>query len=171
MVKDVDMIGVQMDLGASKRGVAMGPMAIRYGGLREGLEKLGHVVHDRGDIVPMETGESRPDLRYYQQVVDVNRRLYEQVTASLEQGHFPVTLGGDHSIAAGSIAAVAKHYEKKGGIGVIWIDAHGDWNHRQYARYALFRRVRSRPGLHGGLWPGAGLCRCAALRSDRRSGY
>ncbi len=128
MVKDVDMIGVQMDLGASKRGVAMGPMAIRYGGLREGLEKLGHVVHDRGDIVPMETGESRPDLRYYQQVVDVNRRLYEQVTASLEQGHFPVTLGGDHSIAAGSIAAVAKHYEKKGGIGVIWIDAHGDWN-------------------------------------------
>lgn len=128
MVKDVDMIGVQMDLGASKRGVAMGPMAIRYGGLREGLGKLGHVVHDRGDIVPMETGESRPDLRYYQQVVDVNRRLYEQVTASLEQGHFPVTLGGDHSIAAGSIAAVAKHYEKKGGIGVIWIDAHGDWN-------------------------------------------
>jgi len=128
MLKDVDIIGVQMDLGASKRGVAMGPMAIRYGGLREGLEKLGHTVHDRGDIVPLETGESKPDLRYYEQVVDVNHRLYEQVIASLERGHFPITLGGDHSIAAGSIAAVSKHYESKGGIGVIWIDAHGDWN-------------------------------------------
>jgi len=128
MLKDVDIIGVQMDLGASKRGVAMGPMSIRYGGLREGLEKLGHTVHDRGDIVPLETGESKPDLRYYEQVVDVNHRLYEQVIASLERGHFPITLGGDHSIAAGSIAAVSKHYESKGGIGVIWIDAHGDWN-------------------------------------------
>ena len=128
MLKDVDIIGVQTDLGASKRGVAMGPMAIRYGGLREGLEKLGHTVHDRGDIVPLETGESKPDLRYYEQVVDVNHRLYEQVIASLERGHFPITLGGDHSIAAGSIAAVSKHYESKGGIGVIWIDAHGDWN-------------------------------------------
>ena len=128
MLKDVDIIGVQMDLGASKRGVAMGPMAIRYGGLREGLEKLGHTVHDRGDIVPLETGENKPDLRYYEQVVDVNHRLYEQVIASLERGHFPITLGGDHSIAAGSIAAVSKHYESKGGIGVIWIDAHGDWN-------------------------------------------
>ena len=128
MLKDVDIIGVQMDLGASKRGVAMGPMAIRYGGLREGLEKLGRTVHDRGDIVPLETGENKPDLRYYEQVVDVNHRLYEQVIASLERGHFPITLGGDHSIAAGSSAAVSKHYESKGGIGVIWIDAHGDWN-------------------------------------------
>lgn len=128
MVKDVDIIGVQMDLGASKRGVAMGPMAIRYGGLREGLEKLGHAVHDRGDIAPVEEGKSKPDLRYYEQVVDVNRRLYEQVKTSLEREHFPVTLGGDHSVAAGSIAAVSKHYENKGGIGVIWIDAHGDWN-------------------------------------------
>ena len=85
MVKEIDIIGVQMDLGASKRGVAMGPMAIRYGGLREGLEKLGHLVHDRGDIAPLETGESKPDLRYYEQVVDVNRRLYGQVTASLER--------------------------------------------------------------------------------------
>lgn len=131
MHKALDIIGVQMDLGASKRGVAMGPMAIRYGGLREGLERLGFSVHDRGDIVPLTEGKSLPELRYYEQVVDVNRRLYEQVAESLERGHFPITLGGDHSVAAGSIAAVSKHYESKGGIGVIWIDAHGDWNNEK----------------------------------------
>lgn len=131
MIKALDMIGVQMDLGASKRGVAMGPMAIRYGGLREGLEQLGFAVHDRGDIVPLPEGKSLPNLRYYEQVVDVNCRLYHQVKESLEQGHFPITLGGDHSVAAGSIAAVSKHYEKQGGIGVIWIDAHGDWNNEK----------------------------------------
>lgn len=130
-MKKLDLIGVQMDLGASKRGVAMGPMAIRYGGLREGLEALGFAVHDRGDIVPPEEGESRTNLRYYDQVVDVNRRLYEAVRDSLQRGHFPVCLGGDHSIAAGSIAAAAEHYAEKGGIGVIWIDAHGDWNNEQ----------------------------------------
>ena len=74
-MKELDIIGVQMDLGASKRGVAMGPMAIRYGGLREGLESMGFSVHDRGDIVPPEAGESRPGMRYYDQVVDVNRLL------------------------------------------------------------------------------------------------
>ena len=88
-MKELDLIGVQMDLGASKRGVAMGPMAIRYGGLREGLEALGFAVHDRGDIVPPEEGESRPNLRYYDQVVDVNSRLYEAVRDSLQRGIFP----------------------------------------------------------------------------------
>lgn len=130
-MKELDIIGVQMDLGASKRGVAMGPMAIRYGGLREGLESMGFSVHDRGDIVPPEAGESRPGMRYYDQVVDVNRRLYQQVQESLERDHFPVCLGGDHSIAAGSIAAAAEHFAPKGGIGVIWIDAHGDWNNEE----------------------------------------
>ena len=128
MERQLDIIGIQMDLGASKRGVAMGPMAIRYGGLLEGLEKLGYTVFDRGDIVPLPQGQSLPNLRSYEQVVDVDRRLYGQVKESLERGHFPVVLGGDHSIAAGSIVAASKHYEGRGGIGVIWIDAHGDWN-------------------------------------------
>ena len=86
----VDIIGVQMDLGASKRGVSMGPMAIRYGGLQEGLEALGYTVLDEGDIVPPTEGKSLPELRYYEQVVDVNRRLYEAVTESLNRGHFPL---------------------------------------------------------------------------------
>ncbi len=130
-MRDLDIIGVQMDLGASKRGVAMGPMAIRYGGLCEGLTHLGYTVHDRGDIAPLPEGESLPDLRFYEQVVDVNRRLFDAVTDSLNRGHFPITLGGDHSIAAGSVAASAAHFAPKGGLGVIWIDAHGDWNNQE----------------------------------------
>lgn len=125
MENTLDIIGVQMDFGASKRGVAMGPLAIRYGGLREGLEELGYHVNDLGDLIPLPTGESQSSMRNYQQVNDINCRLYHQVTASLQKDHFPIVLGGDHSIAAGSIAAVSSHFSS---IGVIWIDAHGDWN-------------------------------------------
>ena len=125
MISKLDIVGVQMDLGASKRGVSMGPMAIRYGGLCEGLERMGFDLRDLGDIMPPVTGATREDMRNYEQVIDVDRRLYHIVTESLDQGRFPIVLGGDHSIAAGSIAAVSAHYKK---IGVIWIDAHGDWN-------------------------------------------
>ncbi len=128
MRKILDIIGVQMDFGASKRGVSMGPLAIRYGGLCEGLQCLGYTVRDLGDLAPLPTGASMASMRNYEQVVDVNRRLYKQVTATLQNGHIPIVLGGDHSIAAGSISAVAGHYQK---IGVIWIDAHGDWNNEE----------------------------------------
>ena len=123
--KKLEVIGIQMDMGASKRGVSMGPAAIRYGGLVEGLEKLGYEVLDLGDILPLREGKSRPELRNYEQVIDINKKLYHAVSEILERGSFPVVLGGDHSIAAGSISAVAAHHKK---IGVIWIDAHGDWN-------------------------------------------
>lgn len=125
VLRTIDIIGVQMDLGASKRGVSMGPMAIRYGGLCEGLERMGYTVRDLGDIIPPASGSTRETMRNYQQVSQVNRQLFQAVSTSLEEGSFPVVLGGDHSIAAGSISAAAKHY---GDIGVIWIDAHGDWN-------------------------------------------
>lgn len=127
-MKTIDVIGVQMDLGASRRGVNMGPMAIRYGGLCEGLEQLGFTVNDLGDIVPLVSGATAPYMRNYEQVIELNSRLYCLVSAALEQNHFPLVLGGDHSIAAGSISAVARHYRK---IGVIWIDAHGDWNNEE----------------------------------------
>jgi len=104
----------------------MGPAAIRFGGLVEGLERQGHHVRDRGDILAPRTGASREKLLHYEQVSEVNRRVYLSVTETLEEGRFPVILGGDHSIAAGSIAAVSKRHS--GNIGVIWIDAHGDWN-------------------------------------------
>lgn len=92
----------------------------------EGLERQGHHVRDRGDILAPRTGASREKLLHYEQVSEVNRRVYLSVTETLEEGRFPVILGGDHSIAAGSIAAVSKRHS--GNIGVIWIDAHGDWN-------------------------------------------
>ena len=128
MERMIDLVGVQMDFGASKRGVNMGPTAIRYAGLCEGLEHMGFQVENLGDIVPAPKGATKPTLRNYEQVVDVNRRLYHTVYQSLENGHFPVVLGGDHSIAAGSISAVSKFY---GSIGIIWVDAHGDWNNEE----------------------------------------
>lgn len=126
--KGLDIIGVQIDLGASQKGVAMGPTAIRYAGLKDDLKDMGLDVYDKGDIIPLQEGATRPDMIAYEQVNDANKRLYENVYKTLESGRMPVVLGGDHSIAAGSISAVSKFYEDKGPIGVIWIDAHGDWN-------------------------------------------
>lgn len=131
MNKSIDVIGVQMDFGASKRGVAMGPAAIRYAGLLDNLKGMGFDVHDKGDILPLLRGKTSETMRNYEQVIDVNRKLYDKVTTSLSRGRFPLVLGGDHSIAAGSISAVSKAYQDKGGIGVIWIDAHGDWNNEK----------------------------------------
>lgn len=124
-MKKVDVIGVQMDLGAGLRGVNMGPGAIRYAGVIDGIKELGYEVEDKGDIVPLKTGATADNMRNYEQVIDSNRRLYEVVKASHEAGAMPVVLGGDHSIAAGSISATSKHFGK---IGIIWVDAHGDWN-------------------------------------------
>lgn len=124
----LDIIGVQMDLGASKRGVSMGPVAIRYGGLCDGLKQLGFTIHDLGDIIPMAAGATSDHMRYYEQIIDMNRQLYHIVYDTLTHGHFPIILGGDHSIAAGSISAAVRHNPN---IGVIWIDAHGDWNNEK----------------------------------------
>ena len=127
-VKDIDVIGVQIDFGASQKGVAMGPLAIRYAGLCPDLRRLGYTVRDKGDIIPPPDGMSLRHMIRYEQVNETNRQLYNAVSETLSGGRFPLVLGGDHSVAAGSVSAVAKHYESQGEIGVIWIDAHGDWN-------------------------------------------
>lgn len=124
-MKRVDLIGVQMDLGAGTRGVNMGPAAIRYAGVKHEIKELGYEVIDKGDLIPKAEGATSEKLRFYEQVNDVNKKLYEETLKSHEEGAFPVILGGDHSVAAGSISATAKHFKN---IGVIWIDAHGDWN-------------------------------------------
>lgn len=126
--KEIDIIGVQIDFGASQKGVAMGPLAIRYAGLKPDLRSMGYKVYDKGDIIPPEDGMSLRNMIRFEQVNATNRQLYEEVTETLNNGRFPLVLGGDHSVAAGSVSAVAKHYENQGEIGVIWIDAHGDWN-------------------------------------------
>lgn len=126
--RNIDIIGVQIDFGAAQKGVAMGPLAIRYAGIKPDLRNMGYTVKDKGDIVPPEDGMSLRNMINYEQVNATNKELFEKVSETLADGHMPLVLGGDHSLAAGSVSAVAKHYEPEGEIGIIWIDAHGDWN-------------------------------------------
>ena len=131
MKRTVNLIGARMDLGASKRGASLGPAAIRLAGLRQGLESLGYRVKDLGDVQPLTLEETEGNLRCAHQVTQVDREVYDRVLESLEEEALPMLLGGDHSIAAGSIAAVSQYYARQGkSIGVIWIDAHGDWNNQ-----------------------------------------
>ena len=117
-----------MDLGASKRGVSMGPLAIRHAEICENLSRMGFLWRDKGDIIPSLDGDSTPRLRNCGRIAEANGRLYAMVEESLQSGAFPVVLGGDHSVAAGSVPAVAAHYEN---AGLVWIDAHGDFNDDQ----------------------------------------
>lgn len=126
MKKRIDLTGVQIDCGASKVGSSLGPTAIRIAGLGEGIKALGYELKDKGDIVQPREGATSEKLRNYESVIATCKSLYENTLESLEEGAFPIAIGGDHSLAAGSIAATLKHH--KGNVGVIWIDAHGDWN-------------------------------------------
>ena len=135
MLRKLDLIGVQSDWGASQRGASMGPAAIRFGGLVEGLERQGHHVRDRGDILAPRTGASREKLLHYEQVSEVNRRVYLSVTETLEEGRFPVILGGDHSIAEEAQRQHRRHMDRC----PRRLEQRGEHMHRQYARDALFR--------------------------------
>ncbi|MEI3613664.1 arginase [Pseudogracilibacillus sp. SO30301A] len=129
MNKDISLIGVPMDLGQTRRGVDMGPSAIRYAGIVERLEKLNFNIHDLGNIDISRPDRNQPEredkLRNLQEVVEANTRLANLVDEQVKNNHFPLVLGGDHSIAIGSLAGVSRHYEN---LGVIWYDAHGDIN-------------------------------------------
>jgi arginase len=128
----IDLYGVPMDLGASRRGVDMGPSALRIAGILERLRRLGHEVLDRGNL-PVPAMESTPAgdgrARYLGPIHRTCEELFGAVAATLGQGRFPLVLGGDHSLAVGTVAAVAAHYRERGErIGLIWFDAHGDMN-------------------------------------------
>lgn len=123
--KTIHVIGMQMDLGASKRGVSMGPLAIRYAGLMEKLSEMEFAVVDKGDILTGQAETADPRMKNFKPIFEANKSLFEKVTDSLRHGALPVILGGDHCVAAGSITAAASHFNK---LGVIWIDAHGDFN-------------------------------------------
>lgn len=129
-MRKIDIIGLQMDLGASRRGVDMGPLAIRHAGLHEKLTREGLDWWDAGDIIPGQRGpaSAQPNMRNFGQIVSANEALYHKTLESLANGRMPIVLGGDHSVAAGSIPAVRRHF---GDIGVIWVDAHGDFNDDQ----------------------------------------
>ncbi|GGK31298.1 arginase [Caldalkalibacillus thermarum] len=128
MNRKVSILGVPMDLGQGRRGVDMGPSAMRYANAKERLEKLGFEVKDLGDI-PVPSIEERTsnelNLKCLDEVVEVNQVLADRVSEIVAGGSFPLILGGDHSIAIGTIAGVARHYKR---LGVIWFDAHGDLN-------------------------------------------
>ncbi len=126
---NVDIIGVPLDLGAGRRGVDMGPSAIRYAGLGMAIAELGHCVNDYGNIHvdvtddnPMETDRR---MKHLAEITRVNALLAQQVSESIRRGSMPLVLGGDHSIAVGTIIGVQKELKN---IGVIWVDAHGDFN-------------------------------------------
>ncbi|HEV8200765.1 MAG TPA: arginase [Candidatus Polarisedimenticolia bacterium] len=130
--RPIDLIGVPLDLGAGRRGVDMGPSAIRIAGLTARLTELGHTVVDRGDVrVPIPetipvTGEK---MRYIAEISAVCRTLAQLTHAAAAEGRIPVSLGGDHSLAAGSVAGSARALHERGeSLGLLWVDAHADMN-------------------------------------------
>ncbi|MCA1032939.1 arginase [Bacillus timonensis] len=126
MKKTISIIGVPMDLGQMRRGVDMGPSAIRYAGVVERLENLNYEIDDHGDIeIGRRETTSIDNLRNLKAVAEGNEKLASAVDQALSAGNFPLVLGGDHSIAIGTLAGVAKHFKN---LGVIWYDAHGDLN-------------------------------------------
>ena len=126
MHKKIQIIGVPIDLGQSHRGVDLGPGALRYAGLAARLEKLGYEVHDSGNL-PVPVRESVADERedrYLPSIIKVCQAACEAGQQALQKERIPVFLGGDHSIAIGTVAGVASSEP----VGVIWIDAHGDFH-------------------------------------------
>jgi arginase len=124
----VAIIGAGLDLGADRRGVDMGPSAIRYAELAARVRSLGRHVVDRGDVrapVVEATEVGDPRYRYLGSIMQVCNRLAELVDEAAGQGHLPLVLGGDHAIAMGSLGGMARRH---GPGAVLWIDAHGDLN-------------------------------------------
>ena len=132
MAHKVRIIGVPMDLGQSRRGVDMGPSAMRGAGLQLRLKQMGHQVEDIGNISvkqpeEMSVGEKR--AKYMTEIAETCKDLAGIVQKSLEENFIPLVLGGDHSIAVGAVSGVSAHFRKeKKQIGYLWLDAHGDMN-------------------------------------------
>jgi arginase len=130
--RKIRVIGVPLDLGQSRRGVDMGPSAVRVAGLEMRLEELGHVVEDSGNIavaIPEQKKAGDPHAKYLKEIAATCTKQAELVVKTLEAGKVPLVLGGDHSVGAGTVAGVAEFYRRQGKkVGLIWIDAHPDIN-------------------------------------------
>lgn len=125
---NISLIGVPMDLGQNRRGVDMGPSAIRYAGVVERLEEIGHTVTDEGNIqiaAAEKTASPDTNLKNLIEVTDASTALANKIHDVMENGQFPLILGGDHSIAIGTLAGLGDRYDN---LGVIWYDAHADLN-------------------------------------------
>jgi arginase len=130
--KQIRLIGVPLDLGADRRGVDMGPSVLRLSGLGTQLKNLGYQVEDTGNIAtPVFENCSPGDLKckYEKEIASVSEALAARVFTALEENTLPLVMGGDHSIAIGTLAGVARYFrQRKQNIGLLWIDAHGDIN-------------------------------------------
>jgi arginase len=130
--KKIRVIGVPLDLGQSRRGVDMGPSAVRVAGLEARLEALGHIVEDGGNVavaIPEQKKEGDPHAKYLKEITATCSKHAELILKTLEAGKFPLSLGGDHSMAVGSVSGVAEFYRRQNQkVGLIWIDAHTDIN-------------------------------------------
>ncbi len=128
----IAIIGAPMDLGAGRRGVDMGPSALRLAGLNEKLTSLGYEVDDLGNVLvdqPESSPVGKPDARYLPQIAHTCERLADLVEKTADERRVPVVLGGDHSIAVGTISGMSHHFRKtQRKMGLIWIDAHADMN-------------------------------------------
>ena len=130
--RQIRVIGVPLDLGQSRRGVDMGPSAVRVAGLEARLEAIGHVVEDGGNVavaIAEQKKEGDAHAKYLKEITATCTKHAELVVKTLEANKVPITLGGDHSVAAGTVAGVAEFYRRQDQkIGLIWIDAHTDLN-------------------------------------------
>jgi arginase len=130
--RQIRVIGVPLDLGQSRRGVDMGPSAVRVAGLEARLEGIGHIVEDAGNIavaIPEQKKEGAANSKYLKEITATCTSSADLVLKTLEAGKIPLVLGGDHSVAVGTVSGVAKYYRRKNQkIGLIWIDAHTDIN-------------------------------------------
>jgi arginase len=132
MPRAVTLIGVPLDLGAGRRGVDMGPSALRVAGVDARIAQLGYEVADWGDLpvaIQETQGQGDPRLKYLHEILEVCGLLRDRVGEALASGSVPVVLGGDHSVAMGTIAGLSRHFRARGEkIGLIWFDAHADAN-------------------------------------------
>ncbi len=133
MPTTLELFGAPTDVGASMRGAAMGPEALRVAGLVQALQAQGLTVVDAGDLLGPPHPLSEPVLahgyKHLPEVVAWNQLVFQATQAALKRGHFPLMLGGDHAVAVGSIAAVAQHCHASGKhLRVLWLDAHADFN-------------------------------------------
>ncbi len=128
----VRILGVPLDLGQERRGVDMGPLALRAAGLNRELRALGHEVEDAGNVAVHLLEELPPGVmkaKYLQEIAETSHEVAERVRETLDAGLFPLSLGGDHSMAIGTLAGVSAHFHGRGeSVGLVWIDAHGDMN-------------------------------------------
>ena len=130
--RQIRVIGVPLDLGQSRRGVDMGPSAVRVAGLEARLEELGHTVQDAGNVAVAIAEQKKigePNAKYLREITATCTKHAELVVKTLEAGEVPLVLGGDHSVGAGTVAGVAEFYRRLNKrIGLLWIDAHTDIN-------------------------------------------